>query len=192
MRTFTLDTNCIIAIDEGRPEAPFVRTLADAHTAGKAHVAVVAVSRADKRQIGSYLDNLDAFRDRLASIDLGHLDILKPMGYFDISFEDWCIPADDTIEALEKQIHGILFPQFEFTWQDHCDVNDIDPALSPHGDWRNCKCDVQLMWTHIHNKRDVFVTAEDNFHKPEKKSALVALGAGHIERPAEAVSLISL
>jgi len=190
MRTFTLDTNCIIAIDEGRPEASLVRTLADAHAAGKAQVAVVAVSRADKRQIGSYLDNFDAFRDRLALVDLGHLDILKPMGYFDISFSDWCIPKDDAMEAFERQIHAILFPQCEFTWQDYCEVNDIDPALAPHGHWRHCKCDVQLMWAHIHNKRDVFVTAEDNFHMSDKPSALLALGAGHIERPQRAVALI--
>ena len=46
------------------------------------------------------------------------------------------------------------------------------------------------MWTHIHNRRDVFVSAEDNFYKPEKASALVALGAGRIERPQQAVALI--
>jgi hypothetical protein len=47
MRTFTLDTNCLIAIDERRPEAASVRTLADAHAAGKANVAVVAMSASD-------------------------------------------------------------------------------------------------------------------------------------------------
>ena len=37
---------------------------------------------------------------------------------------------------------------------------------------------------------DVFVTADDEFHKPAKKAALLTLGAGHIERPAEAVAAI--
>lgn len=191
MRTFTLDANCIVAIDEGSPEVPFIRQLADAHAAGNAQVAVVAVSAADKRQTGSYLDNFDAFRARLAALDLGHLEILKPMGYFDISFPDWCIEMDDAMAALEKQIHGILFPQSEFTWQDYCEANGIDPdTLSPHGTWRSLKCDVQLMWTHIHNKRDVFVTADDNFHKPANQSALIALGAGRIEHPQQAAALI--
>ena len=66
----------------------------------------------------------------------------------------------------------------------------IDPSFSPRGDWRKFKCDVQSMWAHIHNKRDAFVSAEDNFYKPDKTSALVALGAGHIKRPQQAVALI--
>jgi hypothetical protein len=191
MRTFTLDSSCIDAIDEGRTEVKFIRMLADAHTAGKVNVAMVALSVAEKRQFGSYFDDFDAFRDHLAAIDLAHLEILKPMAYFDISFSDWCIEADDAMAALEKQIHDILFPQSEFDWRDYADANDLDPdSLSPYGDWRRHKCAVLEMWSHIHNKRDVFVTADDEFHKPAKKAALLTLGAGHIERPAEPVSLL--
>src|SRR5437868_11053281 len=111
MRTFTLDSSCIDAINEGRAEVQFIRMLADAHTAGKANVALVALSVAGKHQAGSYFDDLDAFRDHLAALDLAHLDILKPMSYFDISFSDWCIDTDDTTQALEKKIHDVLFPQ---------------------------------------------------------------------------------
>ena len=93
--------------------------------------------------------------------------------------------------ALEKQIHDVLFPQSEFAWQDYADAHDLDPdSLSPRGDWRRQKCAVQEMWIHIRDKRDVFVTADDEFHKPAKKDALFALGAGQIERPAQAVSLL--
>jgi len=191
MWTFTLDSNCIISIDEGGEDAAFVRRLVDAHAAGKAQVAIVALAAAEKQRTGSYLDNLDAFRDRLAALNLAHLEILKPMAYFDISFPNWCIEADDAMAALEKQIHDIVFPQSEFTWHNYADANGLDPdSLSPHGGWRSRKCAVQEMWTHIHNKRDVFVTANDEFHKPAKKTALFALGAGQIERPAQAVSLL--
>ena len=191
MRTFTLDSSCIDAINEGRAEVKFIRALADAHTAGKAKVAVVALSVAEKHQFGSYFDDFDAFRDHLAALDLARLEILKPMACFDISFPDWCIEPDDAMAALQKQIHDILFPQFEFDWQDYADANDLDPdSLSPYGDWRRHKCAVLEMWSHIHNRRDVFVTADDEFHKPAKKAALLTLGAGHIERPAEAVAAI--
>ena len=190
MRTFTLHTDCIVAVDESSSDAAFVRTLADAHKAGKAHVAVVPLSPAERQKSGSYLDDFDAFRDRLAVLDLAHLEILKPLAYFDISFPDRSIAADDAMEAFEKQIHDILFPECEFTWEDYCDENGIDPSLTPHGRWRECKCGVLLMWAHIHDKRDVFVTADDNFHNPAKREALVALGAGQIERPEQAVALI--
>jgi hypothetical protein len=191
MWTFTLDSNCIISIDEGGADAALVRRLTDAHAAGKAQVAVVAISAAEKQRAGSYLDNLDSFRDRLATLGLARLEFLKPMAYFDISFPNWCIEADDAAAALEKQIHDILFPHSEFTWQDYADANDLDPdSLSPPGDWRSRKCAVQELWAHIHSKRDVFVTADDEFHKPAKKAALLALGAGQIEKPAQAVSLL--
>jgi len=191
MWTFTLDSNCMISIDDGGPDAPFVRRLVDAHAAGKAHAAVVAISAAEKKRAGFYLDNFDAFRDRLAALGLARLEILKPMACFDISFAGWCVEADDAMAALEKQIHDILFPRSQFTWQDYADANGLDPdSLSPQGDWRSRKCAVQEMWTHIQNKKDVFVTANDEFHKPAKKAALVALGAAQIERPPQAASLL--
>src|SRR5262245_53810818 len=131
MRTFTLDSSCVDAIDEGRTEVQFIRMLADAHTAGKAKVAVVALSAAQKHQVGSYFDDSDAFRDHLAALDLAHLDLLKPMRYFDISFSDWSIEADEAMQELEKHIHEILFPQSQFTWEDYCEEHGIDPSFSP-------------------------------------------------------------
>jgi len=191
MWTFTLDSHCITSIDEGGQNAAFVRRLLDAHAAGKAQVAVVAISAAEKQRAGSYLDNFDAFRDRLAALGLAHLEILKPVACFDISFPGWSIAADEAMAALEKQIHDILFPQSEFAWQDYADANGLDPdSLFPQGDWRSRKCTVLEMWAHIHSKRDVFVTAVDEFYKPARKDALAALGAGQIERPAQAVVLL--
>jgi hypothetical protein len=191
MWTFTLDSNCINTIDDGGPDAAFVRRLIDAHAAGKAQVAVVAISAADRQRTGSYLDNFDAFRDRLAALGLAHLEILKPMACFDISFPGWCIEPDEAMAALEKQIHDILYPQGEFSWQDYADANGLDPdSLSPQGDWRSRRCTVLEMWSHIHSKRDVLVTAVDEFYKPARKDALAALGAGQIERPAQAVLLL--
>lgn len=40
--------------------------------------------------------------------------------------------------------------------------------------------------------RDVFVTSDTNFHKADKKGALIALGAARIERPDDVLSLIKL
>jgi hypothetical protein len=91
LRTFTLDTNCLIAIEKCEPEAAEVRALADAHAAGKANVAVVAMSASEKQQDGVYIKNFEEFRERLVGLDLAHLDILKPMAYWDIGFWDWCL-----------------------------------------------------------------------------------------------------
>jgi len=48
------------------------------------------------------------------------------------------------------------------------------------------------MWSHIHHKRKVFVTSDRNFHKADKKAALIALGAGRIEDPESALSLLPI
>jgi hypothetical protein len=190
MRTFTLDTNCVIAIEECRPESAAVRALADAHAAGRAHVAIVAMSASEKQRTGSHVHNFEEFRQRLVSLGLDHLDILKPMAYFDITFLDWCLLTDGPMERLERQIHSVLFPTVEFNWHDYCSVHGLDLNTLPAGKWRNCKCDVQALWSHIHSKRNVFVTSDQNFHAATKKVALIALGANLIEYPDSAVSLI--
>ncbi len=191
LRTFTLDTNCLIDIAENRPAAGAVRALADAHTERRADVAVIAMSASEKQQGGLYIENFVEFRDRLVSLGLGHLNIVLPMMYWDISFWDHCLWSDDAMQKLERDIHSILFPRVEFLWQEFCRANGLDPTSNhPTGKWRNCKCDVQAIWSHIHHKRDVFVTSDSNFHKADKIAALTALGAGRIERPEDAPSLL--
>jgi hypothetical protein len=178
-RTFTLDTNCLIAVANNEPAAGAVRALADAHTAGRADVAVVAMSASEKQRGGYYLRNFAEFRDRLVSLGLGHLNVILPMGYWGISFWGHCLWPDDATKKLEHEIHSILFPAVQF----------LPPPNPPTDTWRNRKCDVQAIWSHIHHKRDVFVTSDCNFHKADKKVALIDLGAGLIEHPEGALSL---
>jgi hypothetical protein len=194
MWKFTLDTNCWIAVEENRPEAADIRALANAHAAGVASVAIVAISASEKQKDGRHLRNFQEFQERLNSLGLGHLAILSAIGYTDVSFFDRCIWANESIVALERKIHEILFPDVEFTWCDYCRANGFDPKSAPSGEWRdrwrNCKCDVQAMWSHIHYGRDIFVTSDSKFHAMTKKPALVALGARRIEYPKDAVSLM--
>jgi hypothetical protein len=191
LTTFTLDTNCLIAIDEDRPEAIPVRALADAAAVGSVGVAIVAISASEKQQGGGVIQNFGDFRMRLSRLGLGHLEILPPLAYSDIMFLDWSLWSDTNSEALERSIHQILFPQIELSWQGYCRANDLDPRTIPTiGKWRNCKCDVLAIWSHIHSNRDVFVTTDSNFHSATKKQALIALGANRIELPSSAASLL--
>jgi hypothetical protein len=177
-------------MDEGRPEAAAIRSLADAHAAGTAAVAVVAISASERQTGGHYIDNFAQFRGRMAALGLAHLDILQPIMYWDITFWDYSLWSDHAMQALEQQIHEVLFPNAEFLWQDYCRAHALDPSSTPTGRWRNRKCDVLAIWSHIHGNRDVFVSSDGNFHIAAKKAALVALGARHIEYPDDAVSLL--
>jgi hypothetical protein len=103
--------------------------------------------------------------------------------------------ADEAMRKLEHEIHSILFPTVPFLGEDYCRANSLDPLDPPPNPstgkwrkWRNCKCDVLAIWSHIHHKRDVFVTSDPAFHK--KKTALIALGAGRFERLEGALSLL--
>lgn len=141
MASFTLDTNCIIAIANSEATAPAIRTLVEAHKTEKANVAVVAISASERQSGGGVIKNFDEFRARLRDLGLGHLEILKPIMYWDMTFWDWCLWADDGMQALERKIHEILFPSVEFLWQDYRRSCGIDPntGSDPSGRWRNCE-----------------------------------------------------
>ena len=191
MQTFTLDTNCIIALDDGRPEAAAVRRLVDAHAAGTAHVAVVAISASERQRDGSRLHSYTTFELRLAQLRLTQLEVLHPMAYLDVAYLDHCILSDEMMVDLERQLHAVLFPSLKFDWSDYAREHGLNPD-DPSTDrkWLNAKCDVQALWSHIYHQRQVFVTNDGNFHLPAKKPKLIALGANRIERPDDASALV--
>jgi hypothetical protein len=190
MLSFTLDTNCLIALANSEPDAPAVRALADADNSAEAHVAVVAVSASERQKNRTYLSDFTSFKTWLADLDLTHLEILRPIMYWGISFWDWCLWSDADMVKLERSIHDTLFPTMEFTWDDYCRAHCLDTKGPIAPRWRNAKCDVQALWCHIHYGRDVFVTADNNFHAPTKKSILIALGARQIVCPRDAGALL--
>lgn len=190
-QSFTLDTNCLIALENNEPASPAVREIVVAHEQGKVDVAVVAISASERQRDKPQLENFSEFQDRLAALDLRAVSILPTISYWGLSFWDRCIWADEELVAFEKQIHEVLFPTTPFSWSDFCAANGLDVETSLQGSkWRNHKCDVLALWSHIHASRDVFVTDDDNFHKTEKKSALIRLGAGRIERATMAATLL--
>ena len=192
MLTFTLDTNCIIALEKNETAAPAVRALVNAHERGTANVAVVAISASERQIGGQQLESFTEFQQRLVILGLGALEILPPIFYYDITFWDWCIWADDdAMVALERQIHEVLFPASPFLWTDFCAAGGLDPATASDSTWRNHKCDVLALWSHIHHARDVFVTNDGVFHQSTKVPILIGLGAGRIEKAETAATLVS-
>jgi hypothetical protein len=201
MLSLSLDTNCVLALDEVRhdpashraAEARAVRFLVEAHMERKADVALVAISASERQKNNGHLENFSTFQERLTSLGLGHLELLHPMLYFDVTFWDASLWSEEQMQTLERSIHEILFPNIPFLWSDYCVAEGLDPiAETSDRKWKNAKCDVQAFWSHVWRKRDVFVTSDDNFHKNLKKPQLIALAGGHIETPASAAALVGL
>lgn len=189
--TFTLDTNCIIAVDETRPEGAFISELAEAHQAGIASVGIVAISASERQKADGSIENFVEFTDRLNRLGLGHLEILEPMMYWDVTFWDHGLWSDEQMEDLERRIHEVLFPNIEFNWVDFCTARGLDPkADHPDKKWRNAKCDVQAFWSHAYRKRDVFVTSDKNFHTDSRKSRLLSIAGGRIELPESGAAIL--
>jgi hypothetical protein len=182
----TFDWNCILDLDEDRSSAPCLQELLALHDQGKVVVRLVAVSASEKQQDGSYLHNFGAFQARLASLGLEHLELLKPPLYLDVGFLGWAVLSGEEIQALEQQIHRVLFPNQPFGWQECLDK--AEPGQDQEvlqREWRRNKCDVLSLWCHIWYEGDVFVTGDKNFQKATKKPALIKLGAKSVRRPCE-------
>lgn len=201
MLSLSLDTNCVIALDEVRTnpashraaEARAVRSLVNANTERKADVALVAISASERQKDNGHLESFSTFQERLVSLSLGHLELLHPMLYFDVTFWDASLCSDEEMQTLERSIHEIMFPNIPFLWSDYCTANGLDSTVkTPDRKWKNAKCDVQAFWSHAWRKRDVFVTSDDNFHKELKKTQLIALAGGCIETPASAAALVGV
>ena len=187
----TLDTNCIIALEESEPEAPYVRELISFHSAKKITLRVVAISASERKRDGTYAVSFNEFKQKIAAVGLGHVDILKPIAYLGMAYVDWCYPGGGEATVLERKIHKILFPDIEYDYVEYRNRLGIDPkddVIDPK--WRNAKCDVLAMWSHISFNGDIFVTSDKNFRKQRNKRQLIALGAGNILTPQEAVSVI--
>jgi len=89
--SFTLDTNCIIAIDELRQEAHSILELVESHRTGKASVALVAISASERQKTSKHLESFSEFQSRIKRLGLHQLDMLTPMVYFDVTFCDYCL-----------------------------------------------------------------------------------------------------
>jgi hypothetical protein len=154
----------------------------------------VAISASERRPDGTYANNFQDFTSKLRNVGLQDAELLKPIGYWGVSYWNQAIYSTPQALQLEEQIHNILFPNIEYRYTDYCLAHGVDnPSkdLDIYPRWRNAKCDVLCMWAHIHYGGDVFATRDGNFHKATKKAALEALCAGRILTPSGSVDYLN-
>jgi hypothetical protein len=183
---FTLDTNCLIDVEEERSDAPFIREIVARHGNG-VNVTVSAIGASERQSNKAYALNFSEFQAKLKAIGFDGLQLLPPLAYMDICFFDQCVMADET-DTLESDIHAVLFPSIEFMWVDYAKARGL-PVDALDKTWRNVKCDVLGLWCHIKHGGGVFVTSDNNFHAVTKQDRLRALGAGTIAYPKGAAAL---
>lgn len=190
MLKFTLDTNCIIDLDEGRPAALSIKRLITAHHGQKADLAIVASSASERQIDGGFLSNMMSFCERAERVGLGGLELLKPIGRYGVGFWDNCVWAGADAVAREAHIFSVLFPTCPIDWHKFAKSRNVaaDDYSSPaYQRWRNRILDAQAFWAHDANARDVFVTSDVNFRR---LSGHVAFNTARICAPTDAAALV--
>jgi len=187
----TLDQNCIIDLEENRSASSDIQRLIARHHSGAISLRLVAISASERQPGGTYAQDFQEFKQKVAAVGLAGMEILLPPWYLGLTFLGQGLLASEAMADLEKQIHEVLFPDVPFEYQDYCASHGIDPSTDRRNpNWVNKRCDVLGLWSHIHHGGDIFVTSDTNFHAVTKKPALIALGAGNILKPAEAVATV--
>ena len=168
MLEFTLDTNCLIDVDEGRPAAKSVKRILRAAKDRIVDVAMVASSASERQKDGRFLTSLEQFELRRRELGFDHVPMLLPLLRWDVGFWDSGLWVSEATAAREKLIYRILFPASPIEWtcyaaQKAVQSEDVDsPAYRR---WRNQILDAQAYWSHDFKDRDVFVTSDLGFQK---------------------------
>jgi len=196
----TFDHNLLIDLEnDNGATGETLRQLVSFHDLGQITLRVSAIGASERLKGKTYAPNFMAFQERVRRLSQREIEILKPLGYWGITYWDWCVwGGDGTPESeLEQRIHSVLFPKTEFKWQNYAQAKGIDPnqptqAHNPEFQkWRNHKCDVLTMWCHIQYKGDIFVTPDKHFYQVTKRPALISLGARSILYPSDAVTFVN-
>lgn len=180
----TIDTNCIIALDEGRTYAPAIQELIAMHEAGEIILRVVGISASEKQPGGTMAPNFTLFKDRLARLGLGNAIILFPPGYFDITYSDNSYYATKNGEVLEAEIHNVLWPTLKFFFHQY-EVAANKSNLNWKWKWLNKKCDTLAYMAHVLAGSGLFISDDNVFHGT-KKDLLLNFSGGDIAKPIDA------
>jgi hypothetical protein len=187
----TLDTNVIIELESVNPSGDDLGRLLALHETGAIHLQVPGIIASERVRAGGFLPNFSAFTARIRRLSRRSINVLKPIGRWDITYWDEGLWADDDMIALEEKISAILFPTHHYDWATCAREVGLDPAQPPSEQnpiwrkWRNRLCDCAGLWCHIYYSGDIFVTSDKNF-LGTKRTQLEALGARRILPPCQA------
>lgn len=153
------DYNCLINIENSTMDYKDLIKIVSLHNSGKIQLHIPAIS-ASEYQKGGLNKSFDEFKKYVSSLGIKDANYLCPMGYWNITFWDFCLFVGKKMDILEKCIREILFPNFNF---------DKEQQLLSKK-FINRLCDVQSIWCHIYHNNDVFITEDENFRKKKKRS----------------------
>ncbi|WP_246831253.1 hypothetical protein [Pseudotabrizicola formosa] len=191
----TLDWNCVIELEERRPQAACVQDLVDRHREGQFEVGLLAASASENSKSKRFPGNATVFMERISALGWQDLPIVPMPAVFGLSYWDFCYFVDD-VEKFKRDMDALwqaIAAKVPRKPADHLPpsmmLND-DSVQSEHlWKWRNTWCDVVSAYSHIHAGRDIFVT--NNIRDFQKNSdKLSKLGMRKISTPLETLAAV--
>jgi len=191
----TFDWNCVIEVEEGREQASFVTDLVCEHRRGEIEVALLATSASENSRLQRFPGSAELFKKRVAKLGWDDLPVVPMPAIFSLSYIDSSFIIDDR-EAFDRDKNAlwqVISLNVSSRALDHLRdeqiLNDESIQSIELRKWRNIFCDVMSAYSHIHAKRDIFVTNNTkDFQKNHSKLAL--LGMEHISTPSKTRALI--
>lgn len=196
MLKLTLDWNCVIEVEEARPQCSDVLDLVALHRGGELEVSLLAASASENTKSRRFPGNAGLFRDRITALGWDDLPLVPMPAVFGLSYFDFCywVGDGDAFDHDMDALWRIIAPRVQRKPADHLGdgVNLDDETVQSEGlsKWRNTWCDVISAYSHIHEGRDVFVTNNTKDFQ-RNADALAELGMKQICRPMDASNLIS-
>ena len=189
----TLDWNCVIEVEEDRPQAKYVTDLVNRHRKGQFEVALLAASASENSKSKRFPSNAKLFQDRVSALGWQDLPLVPIPAIYGLSYWDFCYFVEDAekFDSDMDALWAVVAPKVSRKLTDHLpdgvELTDDTIQSEALSRWRNTWCDVISAYSHIHERRDIFVT--NNTRDFQKKSEkLSCLGMTHIYTPAETMA----
>ncbi len=192
----TLDWNCLIEVEENRPQAAFVDDLIKAHRAGAFDVALLAASASENSKSMRFPGSARHFKERVLNLGWEDLPLVPMPCIIGLSYMDFCYIVGDDKNFIKDMdaIWQAIAPKIPREPSLHLPVGKTmdDDAIQSEAlsKWRNTWCDVVSAYSHIYAERDIFVTNNTKDFQ-NNSGKLSKLGMKHIATPAKALAMIS-
>ena len=192
----TLDWNCVIEVEEHRPQARYVKELVDAHRRGEFEVALLAASASENSKSKRLPGNASIFKERVSSLGWQDLPLVKMPGVFGLSYWDFCyfVKNPEEFEHQMDALWGVIARRVPRDPSAFLPLGTklTDGAIQSEAlsKWRNTWCDVISAYSHIHDSRDIFVTNNTKDFQ-NNQDELYKLGMKHIATPADTLALVA-
>lgn len=184
----TLDWNCVIEVEEDRPQASHVADLIKWHRRGSLEVGLLAASASENSKSQRFPGSAKLFHERVSKLGWSDLPLIPMPAVTGLCYWDFSYTVRDaaTFEREKDEIWKAIAPNISSKPSDHltAGVRLTDDSIQSFElrKWRNIWCDVISAYSHIKDCRDVFITNNTRDFQ-DNSIALARLGMMSIATP---------